>query len=559
VKKSKAGKEIANLLLLTIPTIQTLMTISTSSHTSEAGNVSEGDSDMQLTDNDPNTRIVPISSTEFLQDVFAGACPTDFIAFGHAGKSHPMPLGLASVSDWRSQRTAILAGTENSSAYLCYQTLGVECLKKRSSQWTGSPLFFHKKNKYVREQCAIVVDLDIGRDRDEPPGAALPAAEGLKQIFLLCDLGKLPEPSLVIASGQGLQLVWLLREAGNENVMERRPVLADDQTKASRLQITDELLARIKPIRVDTGASKSLSQWFRLPGSINEKNGARVEAYRVGVAPRYYALDELCASLLISGSREESPRLFEDAEKVYGRKRASKRTGTRKRDLSPAQCNRPNEVRISELQRINRYRGGIQAGHRYSFVLHLHPAVRRRELILGRSKEEAGLIADTTVSEEVSLFDQSGHQFTREDWQSATDSDTWIVASNETVAEQLDVTPEEVEQPGLTSIVPPVIARQRKRQEEARKNQRRIEQEVRNLRIYVLADAGMSRRRIGEVLGVTESVIRTAQKNRPGNRTYVPSDSPLGGQEHVYIQNLMSEIGLDCLSEESEYSDAAVA
>lgn len=125
-----------------------------------------------------------------------------------------------------------------------------------------------KELKQIRN---IGVDIDcykIGLSADQ-------AAERVQDLIVE---GKIPNPNLVIRSGRGLQLVY--------------SIVGGASPKMAFLSeyITNQYIAELKDLGADTAATGP-SRVFRLPGSINSKNGrlVTVETWR----KLEYSLEEL--------------------------------------------------------------------------------------------------------------------------------------------------------------------------------------------------------------------------------------------------------------------------
>jgi hypothetical protein len=112
---------------------------------------------------------------------------------------------------------------------------------------------------------------------------------------------QLPEPSYVVSSGNGLHLYWLIERAGPECLGLWRAVIG-------------KLTQALKPVGADPVA-KDVTRLLRVPGTINSKNGAKVEGFILDPEP--WPIEEL-------------------AEEVIGR-----RTAATVRDIRPKQKGKP--------------------------------------------------------------------------------------------------------------------------------------------------------------------------------------------------------------------------
>lgn len=160
------------------------------------------------------------------------------------------------------------------------------------------------RQEWAQHLNACYVDLDIYRVH------GLDQHDALAHVLRLARNGKLPQPSLIVDSGQGLWALWLLRDnrAPNESPQ------AFPSLKRKYVHINRELTERLSEIGADRQAI-DVSRFLRVPGSKNRKNttGARV-GYWVPLDENQqhytYTLDELEQFLGIESKK--APQAIEE-------------------------------------------------------------------------------------------------------------------------------------------------------------------------------------------------------------------------------------------------------
>jgi hypothetical protein len=523
-------------------------------------------SDYQLTRMSPN---------EFLETVFDGCGPQNLIGIGsvRSNKKKPKPflhyLTPVAVEDRGSMFFKIVEGSKPAPTFLCYNTFApASCAITRAGKkvvWKGpgTEVFFSATKTQIEELNAIIIDLDVGRDEGstKKPGATLTAEEALTIALERCRADRLPVPSLVVFSGRGLQLIYLLRDeiademndAGEWIVVEsdgrRRPMPRTAQHEQVWKQIADDTLKkRLSDLAPDKKASKTTCNWFRVPGTTNEKSGREVTVWRIGDGVRYYSLDELSAELLRTAVPEDHRLLFLHPDEAYGETRSKKRRDDDaerpRRAATAKQVAHPSLVRVVELEKINAHRDGMTPGYRHNFIYHYRSAVYRAHCY-EHGHVEAKRIAWEKVATAAAMFAQpDADPFTDEQLAAACRAHPWQPASNETIADDLDVTAEEVELLGLRSIVPREIAEERVLNYKNAQRQKRIEREERDLIVKVLLRAGRSYTTIEKLTGVKRSTIRNINKSYETTGELLISDSPLKDQESHLVPQIEEHFGI---------------
>ena len=108
-----------------------------------------------------------------------------------------------------------------------------------------------RQSKNVRQFRALYIDLD---DQENNEGQCF------YEIWVLVQEGVIPEPSLVIASGRGVHLYWIIENA---------PI----QAWHTWQQLEDFLYCKLKHLGADKRATDSV-RLLRIPGTVNSKNNA---------------------------------------------------------------------------------------------------------------------------------------------------------------------------------------------------------------------------------------------------------------------------------------------
>ena len=192
----------------------------------------------------------------------------------------------------------------------------------------------------------LFIDLDTYRVR----GLHRRSADELTRLALLfCSEEGLPAPSVILYSGRGLQIKWLLECAV--------PAQALLRWNACQRQLVE----RLAPLGADPGA-RDASRVLRVEHTINSKSGELCVTTHVAgspSAPLRYNFEYLCEELL-PVSRDH----LEQARKT--------RTTNRQKKKRSGLALTPNRLawdRLHDLRTLAQLRGGYQEGER---MRHLH-------------------------------------------------------------------------------------------------------------------------------------------------------------------------------------------
>lgn len=233
-------------------------------------------------------------------------------------------------------------------------------LVDRSCDTWMSQAEFSRPNRRVVNLARIgllFADLDYYR----VPGLSGRPADDVAWLLLEhCRNEGIPIPSLIIGSGQGLQVKWLLEGTIPRHALPR--------WNACQRHLVDALsLFGADP------QAKDASRVLRLVDTVNTKNGqiCRVVHVQNGTdnQPLRHNFEELCENLLpVSRWDIEAQRAERELRKQQKLKLESV-TGGNKSPLKGFSGSRLAWDRLDDLRKLARLRGGVQEGER---MLHLH-------------------------------------------------------------------------------------------------------------------------------------------------------------------------------------------
>ena len=203
------------------------------------------------------------------------------------------------------------------------------------------------------------LDLDTYKRTDTK---SLTRDQVLAKIQSLCASAGIPPPSLVIFSGQGYQIKWLLSCYLPREALVRWNV------------VQEQLVKLFEPLGADPGA-KDAARILRLVGTTNLKSGKRVEVVYAQPSPQggTVAVDfELLARLLLPLDRQRKS----------SKPTATKTAGDTPFELVPNEATgRKNSLlkgintrvlawdRLHDLRKLAELRGGIGEGMRNTYLL----------------------------------------------------------------------------------------------------------------------------------------------------------------------------------------------
>lgn len=156
-----------------------------------------------------------------------------------------------------------------------------------------------RNGSLVRYLTAAFVDIDTYKFEDMTVGKAV------GRIIELQDANAFPPATMIVRSGRGIWLLWLLCEEGNR----RKPVRAWDDKTEAWTRIQGELHRRIARSFLPPDANaRDVSRIMRVPGSINSTVGTRVQFWPqldANGEPFIYGLDELAALVDVRPSKKK--------------------------------------------------------------------------------------------------------------------------------------------------------------------------------------------------------------------------------------------------------------
>jgi len=367
-----------------------------------------------------------------------------------------------------------------------------------------------RSNARLAELSTMYTDLDYYK---RPELAEMHAAGVLDLALESLVREKIPRPSLAMATGRGLALVW-----------RHEPVPCYTRAKWGRCQ------ERIFEVLKDLGAdpmAKSASQVLRLAGTYNSNSGALVESIWENLDD-VWEFGELADEILPLTSEEL------EAQRAQRRAQRATRDAGRRPERQGADAKRFNpatlaEARMRDLRRLLEIRGRDKlppgqrdpwmfvAGVMLSYLV--EPRALEREIIaLGR--EYAGWSEGETKSRMHTVIDkaQAAAAGGKVQWKGHLRHPRYWL-TNQSIIDRLEITPEEERH--LETIISEDTRRERdrERKERARRSQgaqprdgyiasaREGRQHTRR-EAQKLRNEGRSFREIGRVLNISHTQVR---------------------------------------------------
>jgi hypothetical protein len=148
----------------------------------------------------------------------------------------------------------------------------------------GYPLHSSDRLRYIN---AAYVDIDFHK-------LGMDAGDVIGRVIILQDSGFLPHASMIVKSGRGLWLLWLIHDP---QVPEQSAgAFADKLALYCRIQ--DAIIERLRPLGADASA-RDAARHIRIPGSLNTKSETKVEWWIQGASESgyVYTLQELAGLL----------------------------------------------------------------------------------------------------------------------------------------------------------------------------------------------------------------------------------------------------------------------
>lgn len=215
-----------------------------------------------------------------------------------------------------------------------------------------------RRGYLVSHLTAVFVDIDF---HDDPSPQKTEMA--IAAIVVLAAKGSIPHPSIIVRSGRGFWLFWLLRERDSGGAVER-----SDNTQAAWFRLQHAIRDSLKDhgLPVDC-ASQDLARLTRLPGSINTKTGAKV-TYTVNLdatgKPIAYTLDELSGALHVELKNPVFPDASRRLRIVPDGRPANEASRSGKQLRASTGWRALNDRRLRDFETLVALRGGIREGMR---------------------------------------------------------------------------------------------------------------------------------------------------------------------------------------------------
>lgn len=385
---------------------------------------------------------------------------------------------------------------------------------KRSVAFEGDRVWFRATKENVVELRGIVLDVDVGRPEDSDPMKRPSAAAAEFAVTVASRMGRVPEPTLVVRSGRGLHIYYILVGESSNEAPKRTT-----EAVQTYLHIAEELSRRIMGLGffVDRGASKRLEGWFKVPGTRDPKTGNVVTAHAFS-HPIKYSLDRLTSELLSSLRPGEKTEFLADPREAYAviAPQGERPTAQRKRRVTAGQSSYPSVVRRQEIERIVYGRSGRMTGCRHMTLFHYAPAVyRSMQPYVGHT--EALKVAKLESRKLNQTFTEP---LLEHEVDAALSSNYRIPARNETIFADLRVTDDEIRSLHLKSIVSGSVRAQKAlRKRYTTRSRNALKNELMRFRAYLIAE-GYSYRKVAEATGVAEDTIKKQKAQVFGKRSF---------------------------------------
>jgi hypothetical protein len=209
---------------------------------------------------------------------------------------------------------------------------------------------FGRKKENLKEIQSLYVDVDFHKI---PEFAGMDARGVLADVLVALERARMPAPTLAIASGRGLYVIWLLSEA--------IPRAAIGRWNACQ----KELWKTLESFGADRGALDA-SRVLRLCGTVNSKSGKTVE--QIAAPGEVWRFDDL-ANEILPYTREE----LYDLRIQRAARAARKPPKSRQRPSKGFTPSSMWETRLEDLQRLRQLRyprtgGKLPSGERDTWL-----------------------------------------------------------------------------------------------------------------------------------------------------------------------------------------------
>jgi len=216
---------------------------------------------------------------------------------------------------------------------------------------------------------AAVVDLDYYKGSSPPSWQ-----EVVELVNAAVEKEAFPMPSLLVNSGQGAWLVWLLVAEGDSDHAPTAPPMWQRYLHSINTRLASLIAESLPRLAPDAG-SADLTRHLRIPGSIHSATGTSVNvlpnrAVKDGLPT--YTLDGLAAKLSVP--RPTFRRRQVDLMRVSELRRVSRNGKPRG---GRQNLNKLLTARIREIELIEQARNGFERGHRNKALLIIAATLHR--------------------------------------------------------------------------------------------------------------------------------------------------------------------------------------
>lgn len=377
--------------------------------------------------------LIPMSRREVFEELFRYSKTDSLIAYGNIRpdkKGTPGLRPLLACSPATASRTAdTLEATGINPSHIRWNLYGIgilpkdeqqdvsEALQRRLSALVdgGDPKHLFTQAYRLVELVALNVDLDVGTRKDGTKFVT--AGMALEIVTKLVHFGKLPAPSMVGFSGQGLYILYVLTAC--KTGKNHHPISATPEARKAYQEAAEAVIGRCirisrrfipdgyPPTLNPDMTSKSPVQSFKTPDSRHPKTGEQIRYYRFAIDGRdielrRYTLEELKRWKIV----KKTAKTLANTSKAswYGSGRLNKLFDEQlqhKRKYTPkaGQEAVPMLRRMEDLERLAIHRGQIPEGKRSLWAMIIFNTLRdlfiRREHKGDHDSARAAAIAGT--------------------------------------------------------------------------------------------------------------------------------------------------------------------
>jgi hypothetical protein len=464
-----------------------------------------------------NPTILSLENREAFLLIYARCRPGGFVAIGsnrQTAKGNPAPhYEYILPVDEIERHWTTLQGLEGiDTRFMIPNTLNKSALGFRAPEQYNNafhaqqPLYYKAKDIHIHELANIVVDLDVGRKPSQPD-----AKTAAKTLMQMCLEESVPWPNLLAYSGRGLYVIYRLIDS------DGYPPTASEGAIHQWKKLGKRLRRQLKHLESDANAG-SLSNWYKIPGTVDGKTGKTVVYNAVynskGSVPDAYTLNELSRELGLGFESQSvkrvqgaNPSAKKESKRLVRSDPASQSVNVgeieKNKHIGPGNPDpaAPHRKRVQEILLLNDARGGMPEGCRHMTVRHHYFSVRACERIrlnkIGESDAAAvacdialKLTRDLNATFRPPLSDREIKDATR-----SFGKGKRYQPQNSTVAGDLKVTEDEITELDLCMLVESKLTAIK-------------QQSIRNDDVLVMARKRATPQEIAKILGLTPGAVR---------------------------------------------------